>query len=378
MYTFKPRFLLIVLITCSAILSACGSSAPVIRPFKMDIQQGNVVTSKMLLQLRPGMTKSQVKFVMGSPLIIDSFHLNRWDYFYQLRQAGKVVEQRRVILDFEKELLARVRGDVVPQGTNSDAVGLSNESNSNGSSAPSKRVEKEGVFENLKFWNRNDATPEKPAVKPAAKKSTSEKKGLLNSLKFWQKDDKPAVKKPVAPAKAEKIDLKELEKPVLPNIKNQAESETTDAPAVNAPQATPMINKPNEQLPIEAEPFKIGPVNERAPITFIDLAPSSTEIAEPKPSKTLPESLKPVINKENPVLKIEQDERQLLKFYKELNNAPNSNIVKPDRQTDTQLKETPINAQPKKTVLPKIELQKTEPAIIEQDMFDRILEKIGF
>ena len=123
-------------------LSACGSSVPVIKPFKMDIQQGNVVTSKMLLQLRPGMTKSQVKFVMGSPLIIDSFHLNRWDYFYQLRQAGKVVEQRRVILDFEKELLSRVRGDVVPQGTNSDAVSLSSDVESNGARVPSKRIKK--------------------------------------------------------------------------------------------------------------------------------------------------------------------------------------------------------------------------------------------
>ena len=358
-------------------LSACGSSVPVIKPFKMDIQQGNVVTSKMLLQLRPGMTKSQVMFVMGSPLIIDSFHLNRWDYFYQLRQAGKVVEQRRVILDFEKELLSRVRGDVVPQGTNSDAVGLSSDLESNGARVPSKRIQKEGVFENLKFWNRDEATLEKPVAKPAAKKPASEKKGLLNSLKFWQKDDKPAVKKPIAPKKAEKIELKELEEPVLPNIKNQTESEIIDTPAVNAPQATPIINKPNE-LPVEAEPFKIGPLKERAPITFIDSAPSTTEIAEPKPLKILPESVKPELSTDNPVMNIDQDERKILRFDKELNNAPDKNIVKPDKQTDTQLKATTINAQPEKTVLPKTELQKAEPAVIEQDMFDRILEKIGF
>ena len=88
------RYFLIILF---ALLTACGSTIPTIKPFKMDIQQGNVVTSKMLLQLRPGMTKSQVKFIMGSPLLVDSFHTNRWDYFYQLRQAGKIVEQRRVI-----------------------------------------------------------------------------------------------------------------------------------------------------------------------------------------------------------------------------------------------------------------------------------------
>jgi outer membrane protein assembly factor BamE len=111
------NFFIIPLIFISILLSACGSAVPKMKPFKMEIQQGNVVTSKMLLQLRPGMTKSQVKFIMGTPLIVDSFHSNRWDYFYQMRQSGKVTEQRRVILDFEKELLARVRGDVVPQGT---------------------------------------------------------------------------------------------------------------------------------------------------------------------------------------------------------------------------------------------------------------------
>ena len=99
------------------LLTGCGAKVPVIKPFKMDIQQGNVVTSKMLLQLKPGMTKSQVKFIMGTPLIVDSFHTNRWDYFYQMRQAGKIKEQRRVILEFDKDLLTRVRGDVVPEGT---------------------------------------------------------------------------------------------------------------------------------------------------------------------------------------------------------------------------------------------------------------------
>ena len=356
-------------------LSACGSSAPVIKPFKMDIQQGNVVTSKMLLQLRPGMTKSQVKFVMGSPLIIDSFHLNRWDYFYQLRQAGKVVEQRRVILDFEKELLARIRGDVVPQGSNSDAVGLSNDVEMNGTRVPSKITEKEGVFENLKFWNRGDATPEKPVAKPAAKKPASENKGLLNSLKFWQKDVKPDVKKPVTPvtpAKANKIELNEVEKSALPNIKNQVESEIFDTPAVNAPQGMPIINNTNE-LPLQVEPFKIGPLKERAPITFIDSEPISTEIAEPKPLKTVPESVKPELAIDSPILNIDQNERKILRLDKELNNAPEKNIAKPNKQTDTQLNATPIKTQPKNIASPQI-----EPEMIEPDMFDRILEKIGF
>lgn len=94
--------------------TSCGTALPTVKPYKLDVQQGNVVTSKMLLQLRPGMTKSQVRFIMGTPLIQDSFHGNRWDYAYQMREGGKVTEQRRVILDFENELLKIVRGDVIP------------------------------------------------------------------------------------------------------------------------------------------------------------------------------------------------------------------------------------------------------------------------
>lgn len=97
-------------------LIGCGATLPTVKSYKMDIQQGNVVTSEMLLKLRPGMTKSQVKFIMGTPLLVDSFRTNRWDYFYQLRKRGSVVSQRRVILDFEDDLLKRVRGDVVPKG----------------------------------------------------------------------------------------------------------------------------------------------------------------------------------------------------------------------------------------------------------------------
>ncbi len=164
MHKTMRSLLFLFLIAISTFIVGCGSSVPVIKPFKLDIQQGNVVTSKMLLQLRPGMTKSQVKFIMGTPLVIDSFHTNRWDYFYQMRQAGKVIEQRRVILDFEKELLSRVRGDVVPQGTqgaDTGAVTLSTESANAKKTAP-----KEGLLENLKFWKSRETEVVKP-VAPA-------------------------------------------------------------------------------------------------------------------------------------------------------------------------------------------------------------------
>jgi outer membrane protein assembly factor BamE len=157
----RPLFKLFapLLIISSMLLSGCGSSLPSVKPFKMDIQQGNVVTSKMLLQLKPGMTKSQVRFIMGTPLVVDSFHKDRWDYFYQMRQAGKIIEQRRVILDFEKELLTKVRGDVVPQGT-----------------AGAEAAESIAA-----------ATP--ITVEPKPQETT-----LLDKLKFWKKDEKPITK----------------------------------------------------------------------------------------------------------------------------------------------------------------------------------------
>ena len=140
-----------------AILAGCGSTLPKVQSYKMDIQQGNVVTSKMLLQLRPGMTKSQVRFIMGTPLVVDSFHKNRWDYFYQLRQDGKIIDQRRVILDFESELLVKVRGDVIPQnsGEGNGVVLAKPEFTPLG-----KSPEQKNVFDKFFFWNEDKHVPE--------------------------------------------------------------------------------------------------------------------------------------------------------------------------------------------------------------------------
>ena len=89
---------------------------PGLAPYQIDIQQGNVVTQEMVDKLKPGMTRQQVRFVMGTPPIVDPFHKDRWDYVYYLNKAGKVVEHRRLILLFDGEILKRVEGDVVVGG----------------------------------------------------------------------------------------------------------------------------------------------------------------------------------------------------------------------------------------------------------------------
>lgn len=71
--------------------------------YKIDVQQGNVVTDEMLDKLKPDMTKSQVRFVLGSPLIVDVFRDNRWDYVYIQRMKGDLVEQKRLTIFFNKD-----------------------------------------------------------------------------------------------------------------------------------------------------------------------------------------------------------------------------------------------------------------------------------
>ena len=97
-------------------LTACSGNSFLTylpEPYKVPIQQGNVLEQEMVEKLKPGMTKSQVRFVLGTPPITDIFHADRWDYVYLLKDGRKIKEQRKLTLFFEKDLLARVSGDVV-------------------------------------------------------------------------------------------------------------------------------------------------------------------------------------------------------------------------------------------------------------------------
>jgi len=81
-------------------LSAC-SKDKIPGVYRIDIQQGNQVTQEMLSKLESGMTKSQVSFVMGTPMLIDVFHPNRWDYIYSFHPGNGEREQRRITLYFD-------------------------------------------------------------------------------------------------------------------------------------------------------------------------------------------------------------------------------------------------------------------------------------
>ena len=105
----------IELIIISALLAACGDlSIHGLTPHKIEIRQGNLVTPEMREKIKVGMTRMQVRSVLGTPLLSDPFHANRWDYVYRLEQKGKVVEQQRLTLYFENDRLARIDDSNMP------------------------------------------------------------------------------------------------------------------------------------------------------------------------------------------------------------------------------------------------------------------------
>ncbi|MEO8992058.1 MAG: outer membrane protein assembly factor BamE [Nitrosospira sp.] len=94
------------------LLAGCSSVPSLL--YKIEIQQGNVITQEMVNKLKPGMTRSQVRFALGSPMISDAFHENRWDYVYRLEQRGRLVEQRHLAVFFEGDKLVSTNGTFTP------------------------------------------------------------------------------------------------------------------------------------------------------------------------------------------------------------------------------------------------------------------------
>ncbi|MFH1045083.1 MAG: outer membrane protein assembly factor BamE [Pseudomonadota bacterium] len=97
---------------------------PDIAPYRMEIQQGNFVSQEMVSQLKPGMSKDQVRFVLGTALIADSFHADRWDYVFRRQKVNSTeLKQRKFSVFFEDGKLARIEGDVTP-AAGADAAGV--------------------------------------------------------------------------------------------------------------------------------------------------------------------------------------------------------------------------------------------------------------
>lgn len=87
---------------------------------RITIQQGNVITQEMVDRLRPGMTKSQVRFVLGNPVIDDPLSQSRWDYFYSIQIGGGETVRRKLQLYFRDERLSYFEGDFAPSSAKAE------------------------------------------------------------------------------------------------------------------------------------------------------------------------------------------------------------------------------------------------------------------
>ena len=86
----------------------------VVTPYRLEIVQGNVVTSEMAAGLKEGMSRAQARELLGTPLLTDVFHADRWDYIFTIRRQGTPYQQKRVTLRFEEDLLKSFEADDLP------------------------------------------------------------------------------------------------------------------------------------------------------------------------------------------------------------------------------------------------------------------------
>lgn len=131
-------------------LSACGT--PQLPIHKIDVYQGNYVDQEMVSKLKPGMTKSQVRYVLGTPLVTDAFHADRWDYIYRHQKGGKLLEQRQLAVIFEDERLKYVKGDVVVAAdAGTPAVAEQAKEEGAGAAKPAEKSLLDSVLEKIGF-----------------------------------------------------------------------------------------------------------------------------------------------------------------------------------------------------------------------------------
>jgi outer membrane protein assembly factor BamE len=184
-YRATARALPLVL---AALLPACKSvdvpKIPGVTPYRMVIQQGNFISQEMVAQLKPGMSKEQVRFVLGTPLVTDIFHADRWDYVFFRELADGKREQRNLSVVFENSKLARVLGDLMPAEGTVRSSGFETQMKPETKAKPVPKPE---------------AKPVADAAKPAAEASAPPPASAQN----WTTADQEKKNEPAPAAKAD-------------------------------------------------------------------------------------------------------------------------------------------------------------------------------
>lgn len=235
-------------------LTACSVKSPIdyfeAKIYKLDVQQGNIITAEMLMGLKPGMTRAQVKYVLGTPLIQDSFHENRWDYIYKMIKDDRLIEERHVVVRFADDELVDVKGDIIQ--SNDILIGAETERQSkvitlSEADYAEQKKDKNSLLSRLKFWeDETDQKTEEATIKISKEELEEEKKdskSLLSRLKFWESDNETAMTKdmPVEkeskaiPIEEKSVDVMQAEEKLLSQEKpEKIISEQDSADAVNS------------------------------------------------------------------------------------------------------------------------------------------------
>lgn len=116
-----PRFLLLTCAVAASALSAgceslqrTDSFLGFITPYRIDIVQGNAITKEQVAAVKPGMTRLQARDILGTPLIADPFHADRWDYIFTLRRPGTELQRRSVVVSFEGDVVKSIDAPELP------------------------------------------------------------------------------------------------------------------------------------------------------------------------------------------------------------------------------------------------------------------------
>ena len=156
---------LLFLLVSTLLISCSTISDHIPGVYQLDIEQGNIIDQAMIDELRPNMTKRQVLYILGSPMLIDVFHQKRWDYIYSKQPGGDPREQQRISLFFEDEILTGVQGDFRPSTLPVEKIKTDTTVD-----VPKREEEKTVFGEIVKFFSFEDDEPS-----PKKEKESSEK-----------------------------------------------------------------------------------------------------------------------------------------------------------------------------------------------------------
>lgn len=149
-----------------------------IRPYKIDIQQGNVITTAQMQQVKPGMSRREVRYVLGSPPVADTFHQNRWDYVYTHKPSKRAqVERRQFAVMFEDDVVSSIEGDL------SQLEGVKERYVLDGHLVDPNRTNRKGRVSRLFNADERAARKEAKQLEKEAKKREKEAKKLARMQK---------------------------------------------------------------------------------------------------------------------------------------------------------------------------------------------------